>query len=490
MALPVVKINSSGSSDTAASGAGPATALFGTAAATAASTVVTLLVDNPDLSGVATDGSAAIWIGSSSGRRWSRITAVNNTAGVKTVTVATAFANTESGKNWGIGGKRATLAGSAQLFKDFESGWVIDPQSGETFTADIVVTPATTNTGSGPPTIASSTFTGVWGTQPLIQTATSGVCGFDVSSVATTTGLNIYGLSFKCTVGTPVEGNSGLVPKGGHTNCISIAACIFDGWYYGLDGVNGSFNRFKNCTVEQCEIKNCTHDGINFAPDPLVLIKCYIHDNATSGTGNGAIGGGAGGTLPVHIIEDTIVSGHPNAGISIGTTSNSLIIVKGSAFFNNGTAGSGSGSRCGLNDSTTSPLYVFEDNIFWANGQSGQSATSSGANIASLNPVGSVFRNNAFGGTNQTVSYQNGNPVNEQNQIALTVDPRTSSTDYLLNKTAGGGNSCRNASDLCANASATATNPDIGAVPSGGGGAAAGGLLVYNNADSLGGGHA
>src|SRR5882762_753979 len=108
MALPTVAINSSGS-DTAASGAGPVISLFGTAAATAASTIVTLLVDNPDLSGVATDGSAIIWIGSSSGRQFSKITAVDNTVGVKTVTVAVAFANTESGKSWGIGGKRLTL---------------------------------------------------------------------------------------------------------------------------------------------------------------------------------------------------------------------------------------------------------------------------------------------------------------------------------------------------------------------------------------------
>src|SRR3954470_959504 len=103
MALPTIAINSGTGSDTAASGAGPATALSGTGAATAASTTVTLLTDNPDLSGVATDGSAVIWVGSSSGRQFAKITGVNNTAGVKTVTVSDAFANTESGKNWGIG---------------------------------------------------------------------------------------------------------------------------------------------------------------------------------------------------------------------------------------------------------------------------------------------------------------------------------------------------------------------------------------------------
>src|SRR5258708_31213901 len=106
MALPTVVINSSTGSDTAASGAGPATALFGTAAATAASMIVTLLVDNPDLSSVPTDGSAAIWVASSSGIRWSKITGKDNTVGVKTVTVATPYPNTASGKQWGIAGQR------------------------------------------------------------------------------------------------------------------------------------------------------------------------------------------------------------------------------------------------------------------------------------------------------------------------------------------------------------------------------------------------
>src|SRR6478752_5150421 len=124
MALPTVVINSAGS-DSAASGAGPSTALTGSLAATAASTTVNI-TDVVNLSGVAVDGSAALWVSSSSGRQWSKITAISGSSGAWVVTVANAYANTESGRTWGIGGKRATCAGSPQLFVDWGLGWIID----------------------------------------------------------------------------------------------------------------------------------------------------------------------------------------------------------------------------------------------------------------------------------------------------------------------------------------------------------------------------
>lgn len=123
MAVPTILIDNSSGSDTAASGAGPATALHGTGAATTASgSTVDLSADSPNLSGVATDGSALLWVQSSSGRQASPITAVNNTT--KVVTVSDTYANTESGKTWAIGGKRATLddAGFRQIVKDRSGG--------------------------------------------------------------------------------------------------------------------------------------------------------------------------------------------------------------------------------------------------------------------------------------------------------------------------------------------------------------------------------
>lgn len=137
---PVITFNSGSGSDTAASGAGPGTALSGANAALASSTTVTLAVDAPDLSGVATDGSACMWVDSSSGRQFSRITATNNIA--KTVTVATTYGVTESGRNWGIGGKRATLddADSRALWADAQGGWAVELEDDQTITSALAPT--------------------------------------------------------------------------------------------------------------------------------------------------------------------------------------------------------------------------------------------------------------------------------------------------------------------------------------------------------------
>lgn len=101
-------VNSSGS-DTAASGCGPATAVSGTGASiTSASTTVDLSADSPDLSAVVADD--LIWVDASSGRQWGRIASVDNVTKTITLTSNNLYSVTEFGRNWGIGGKRATLS--------------------------------------------------------------------------------------------------------------------------------------------------------------------------------------------------------------------------------------------------------------------------------------------------------------------------------------------------------------------------------------------
>lgn len=133
MALPTILIDSASGSDSAASGAGPATALTGTAASTSADGLTVTLDGSPDLTGVATDGSHAIYLADATAgaRNFGKITAKDNTA--KTVTVANAFGLSLTGKSWAIGGKRASLgdANSKKLLRnnaaagDAKPGWKI-----------------------------------------------------------------------------------------------------------------------------------------------------------------------------------------------------------------------------------------------------------------------------------------------------------------------------------------------------------------------------
>lgn len=129
MAYPNIVFNNSTGSDTQASGAGPTTAVFGTGASLSSSTSVNLSADSPDLSGVATDGSACLWVLTSSGRQFSKITGVDN--GTKIVTVETAYGVTESGRTWAIGGKRSTLHDTNSILlltADARTGWKVELQ--------------------------------------------------------------------------------------------------------------------------------------------------------------------------------------------------------------------------------------------------------------------------------------------------------------------------------------------------------------------------
>ncbi len=139
MPFPKIQFNSSTGSDTAASGAGPAAALTGTGASTTnGGTTVNLSADNPDLSGVATDGSACLWVSTSTGRQFARITGVNNTTKVLTVD---AYGVTATSQTWAIGGKRATIdaASSRTLFgaTGWRPGWECLLEDNQTITSTL-----------------------------------------------------------------------------------------------------------------------------------------------------------------------------------------------------------------------------------------------------------------------------------------------------------------------------------------------------------------
>ena len=140
-AFPTILFNTSGS-DSAASGAGPATAITGTCLASTASTTVSF-DGAPDLSGVAQDGSAVLWL---NGIGFVRISTVDNSA--KTCVVETAL-TVGAGTAFAIGGKRATLndTESRRLFlataSPTASGasgrWIVRLENGQTTTSSITL---------------------------------------------------------------------------------------------------------------------------------------------------------------------------------------------------------------------------------------------------------------------------------------------------------------------------------------------------------------
>src|SRR5678815_4211503 len=254
MALPTILFNSGTGSDTAASGAGPATALTGTGASTTASSgTVSLLTDNPDLSGVAVDGSAVLWVKSSSGLQYSKITAVDNTAGVKTVTCATVYANTESGRTWGIGGKRATLdhADSRILLQaDVKAGWIIQLEDDQSLASTLTPTSGGAQ-GTGWITLRGDSATT---RRTITNSANSATFTFSSTSAILWRFENV---NFANSNGTKTSANA-FNFSAAVTNSFSWVNCSTDGTNKQLRFINRSASSILRLALIGCDIHDTT----------------------------------------------------------------------------------------------------------------------------------------------------------------------------------------------------------------------------------------
>lgn len=457
MALPTVAINSGSGSDTAASGAGPSTAITGTTAITHANTTINIS-DAVALGGVAVDGSAVLWVNSSSGRQFSKITAITGSSGAWVVTVESAYANSET-KTWGIGGKRATMAGSARLFVDWALAWTVDVQTGETFTASITFTAPTPDGTTLPPLVTSTTYT-TWGTQPLLQTATNSLVMFKVG----TTGLSFENLQFKSTAATPATAFQATQTTG---NNLSWRNCLFDGFLMAIDGANSGGWEIRNSTVACCEIKNCTQASSGSLAalslnnggggNPNKVSNCWIHDNVQAFYGVT--------TVIDHCVFTNNTSARPiiNSMADLTFTNNSL--------YNNGSgASTAAGSLSNSGAGTGKGNLTIANNIFW--GSKGYAVEL----VSGNEPQVIVNVNNAYGGNNGAATgLDRLNMAAGASAVALTVQPyvSTSTPDWGLNSTAGGGAACKGKAATVPGASAN-TAGDLGAIPSGGGAASGG----------------
>lgn len=327
MALPTIVYNASTGSDTAASGAGPGTAVTGTAAAHtggSASTTITL-TNSPDLSGVATDGSAAIWLNTTAGtRHLSKITAVDN--GADTVTVEDSFTIASgSAVNYAIGGKRAGPQNdtSRRDLLDGKAGWIFEYENGTyTWTAaqDITVGDATNGpltvraaSGASPEFAVSGTihlfalgtsscvvirgisFTPSASRYAILLNAASNTavienCKFHVdgdtsvgiSVLSTAAYVSIRNCYFENSNG--VSGGSGISFAGTRYHA-TISCCEFDGCdTYGIDLNSGT--ALSSVMIDRCLIYGGEFDGIRIQSnifDRVYISHCTLHDNASDG---------------------------------------------------------------------------------------------------------------------------------------------------------------------------------------------------------------
>lgn len=272
MAFPTILFNNSTGSDSAASGAGPSTALSGVDAETVnGSPDVDLSGDAPDLSGVATDGSAVVWVATNSGIQFNKITAVNNTT--KIVTCAVNFTNNASTKNWGIGGKRKTIdhANSRNLLTtSIKGGWTVTFEDDTSATISSVIT----TTLDGSTTDGYITLQGSAEGRVMDQTANAS--HFNINTV---TGYWRF-KNLKFTNSNATRTSACFV---GSAPVVNWETCIFgdatNKLYRGIVMTNVARLRLTDC-----EFTTLTNQAIRaLNGERIVLEGCYIHDCSDAG---------------------------------------------------------------------------------------------------------------------------------------------------------------------------------------------------------------
>ena len=465
MALPTIVYNATSGSDTAASGAGPATAVTGTAAAHtggASSTTITL-TNTPDLSGVATDGSAVIWINDTAGNRHlSKITAVDD--GADTVTTEDSF-NIAAGsaKDYAIGGKRKTLENdtSNKDWADGKEGWVWEFEDGTYALTATATWVATTSTNVVPTTVRAAA-----GAAPVFTVASA------ISAFTWTDDGEIIFVRVKIQVLTGGNSTSDgvVVPAASRGVFIKCTLDIDDGASAGGDGFNcvasSATLLLFNCKVNARQSALLVSTRIR-----LYAAGCRFHDS-TDGLSLSSIS-----TLQSLVFESCGFDNNSAEGADISNTfqSDTNVVFRNCTFYNN--AGDGIDFTGLLNRYNRS--FAIINCIFDSNGGYGINGSSGVSEVDRAWIDYNAFRNNTSGEMN--------NLANGPNDVTLTADPFTdaASFDFSLNDTAGGGAACKAAGTPGVgelgggqDASGTDSYVDLGAAqrqePTGGGG-----LLVH-----------
>jgi len=394
MALPVILVHSSGS-DTAASGAGPSTALTGTAASYATATVT--LDGSPDLTNVATDGSHVLYLVTSSSTRFFKITAKDNSA--KTVTVTPNPAGTSSGLTWAIGGKRASInsTSSRLLFEQAASangdalpGWTIELSSGHTETITSRITwRRSGDTTSGPILLRGE----AGGTRPVLTANFDDIC-FNVRN-------GYQQMRFIEFVHTGTATAATAIDMGGSTG----PGALFDDLKM-ITGWRKGFNQVIGCTIIGCTIGNTSNDAISNtnSTDGTRFINNYIYSAGAAGI---VLNGAAG----VQVVTGNIISGCTTQGIqdncSRGDQSGGVVIANNDINACGGSTISGYVRTTSASNGSISSL-VLVNNYFRSNGKYGIEFLTSGITEALLLANGTVIRGNGYyNNTTGTISISN-----------------------------------------------------------------------------------
>lgn len=389
-AFPTISINASTGSDTLSSGDG-GVSCTGTATSVS-STTITLTIATGTLTGVATDGTAVIWI---SGVGFVRIDTVDTGAG--TIVVETAVTCTDA--NFAIGGKRASLDGtetrrlfaatSSPTASGMSGRWIISLEDNQTISSALVLA-ATSGTGSCE--IKSNTP----GTMRTITQSASATH----FSAGVANKWRFTDLKFLNSNGTPLE-----------VVTVNTAIPILE-FHRCLCGDSGGTNCPKGLYIRtsasaylylyDTSVLRCTSIGINGTCNILQMFGSEISRCGGAGI-SGAIGNGS-------LIKDSIIS--YNTGDGVNTSQQLSFTVLNSVFHGN----TGDGFECSANNALTG---YFINNQFTANG-------GYGLRMSGTQPHTVVVEYNNFGNASDSTSNTSGTATG----ITLSSTNTTAASAY------------------------------------------------------------
>lgn len=418
--MPTLTYNASTGSDTAASGAGPATAITGSSATAGIGKIVNL-DGSPDLSGVS--AGDVLYAGTAgSNRKLSRITAVDDSLNTVTTEDTLTLA---AGKAWAIGGKRASLEGSTSRrdWSDGKAGWTFELEAGTYPMTGTVVMPAVGSTADGPLAVQAAA-----GASPKITWTGD----HDMFTLVANTHLRVVGVEFENTTSTAdavrmIRAATGPVSLDIRDCTVTCpGTCIWSGITV--------FGRITGCTLESTRNSGILLDG---SSSTLiwnnVIRRCGV-SRASSGTGQGIEleldGGSAGVTVIGNIIRDCYAN-----GIDIHSDSTDCkVSILNNAIHDNG--GDGIFAR-GTLDATN--WQSIANNIITDNGGYGVSFNTATGSSLTCWTDHNAFRGNTSG---EVLNVAKG-----ASSLTLSADPYldAASDDYQLNDTAGGGAACLDA---------------------------------------------
>jgi hypothetical protein len=395
-----------------------------------------------------------MWVDSSSGRQFSRIASVDD--GADTVTVDTAYTQTEGSRNWGIGGKRNDFdnTNSRKLFEaDVENSWIIETETDQAISSAINV-----EGGASGDRSESVYVQGSSGSRKTITQSANEAC-FELNTGNTK--VNVFRrLKLENTNGTKtgaygIEKSDAAQNTGG---ALQVVDCeIGDSTNQLLTGIyqNASTDRWGSLLVLDCYIHDCTAAGVQ-----LNSSLGYDHrfiGNFVRGNGGAGMELTTGGHAGAHIIIGNIFADNTGHGLegTLNVGANNDVVrlnqIIGNVFYSNGSDG------FAVVGATVDTQLIHTNNIYMDNGGYGMGGTDTNISPQTVVQNRSNCYYNNTSGTVEETDIGNGDD-------AITSDPLfedPSNGDFRLKSTSP----CKAAgwpSDI-GGASLTTSYVDVGA---------------------------